>query len=153
MTDNLLDRTVTLTVRDLLAIRTAALHPLPADHAPTLTVKEHRALRVAPPRERQHVVNLDDLAHADTYGVLREFVLDRKGEDDVFTRVAAATDGFIREAPSDRPAVLTAPAAAPVIEAPVPAAPTAATPPASAAPEFQEPQVAAPPYDDEDDSF
>jgi hypothetical protein len=136
-----LDATVELTVGDLLAIRSAALIPAPADHTPALTVEEHRTIGVAPPREKHVVVNLADLRHAQTYGVLDQYLDTLDQQTDVVTRIGYELDGFLRTATDDRPAVLTAPA------------PAAVAPTVQIAPpvESQFPGVPAP--EDQDDTF
>ncbi len=134
-----LDATVEITVRDLLAIRAAALTPPAPDHVPALTVEEHRTIGVAPPREKHVVVNLADLRHAQTYGVLDQFLDTLDTQTDVVTRIGYEVDGFLRTATDDRPAVLTAPA---------PATPTVQVAP-PAEPQF----TGVPAPEDQDDSF
>jgi hypothetical protein len=138
-----LDATVELTVRNLLAIRAAALTPPAADHEPALTVDEHRTIGVAPPREKHVVVNLADLRHAQTYGVLDQYLDTLDQQTDVVTRIGFELDGFLRTATDDRPAVLTAPVPAPAVVEPT----------VQTAPAVVQQFAGIPAPDEQDDSF
>ena len=138
-----LDATVELTVRDLLAIRSAAVLPTPLhldlENDPRLRDDEYAQFGIAPQREKHVVVNLADLRHAQKYGVLDQYLDTLDGQADVIARVGLEVDEFLRTATDDRPAVLTAPA------------PTIATvqPAPASVPQF----AGVPAPEDQDDTF